>query len=199
MPEYETYHSWPDAGYRHIVLSLPFKIHGHAFSEDTHSDLPYSICRLPAEEPRIYRRTDHNDSSFPAIVLEMWEKSLDRGIESFWINALHELEAFEWCILNRRPPYRARVVDEYIDAAMDLLGVNNHLTRCIRRPNPDSLLDHSLNAFKISCIHRKSCGLPARLLDLPRDRAYRRLRRVGVRRKRAHCVGITGRLCSYDD
>jgi hypothetical protein len=41
--------------------------------------------------------------------------------------------------------------------------------------------------------------LPARLLDLPRDRAYRRLRRVGVRRKRAHCVGITGRLCSYDD
>jgi hypothetical protein len=128
MLDGETYHSRPDAGYRHIVPLFPLKIHSQALGQDTHPNLPHGIRRLPTEEARVYRRADDDDSSLPAIVLEVGKESLDCAVEALGINALHELEAFERCILHRCPPYGTGVVDEDIDTAVDLYNLSKSPT-----------------------------------------------------------------------
>lgn len=89
-----TYNSGPDTAYRHLPPPLPLKIHSKPLGQHTHAHLPHRIRRLAPEEAAVDGRTDDDD---PAILGEMRQRCLQCCVEAFGVDALHELEALEWC------------------------------------------------------------------------------------------------------
>ena len=57
----------------------------------------------------------------------MRQTSLYCPIQALWINLLHELEALHGCLFDRRPPNGSRIVDHYIQPAILLHSLLNHM------------------------------------------------------------------------
>jgi hypothetical protein len=114
---YKTYHRGPDASNGHVLEPLALEIYGQALGQDTHADLTHGIGGLAAEEAAVDGRADNDDA---AVRAEMWQSSLDDGVEALWVDALHELEALEGGVADGCPPDGAGVVDEDVEAAIFL-------------------------------------------------------------------------------
>lgn len=107
----ETHHRRPDTRNGHFVPSLPSKIHGQPFRHNAYANFSNRIRRLPTKEARVYRRTDDDDPSFPALLAEVWERRGYRRVQTLRIDLLEQLEALDGRRLHGTPPDGARIVD----------------------------------------------------------------------------------------
>lgn len=81
--------------------------------------------------------------------------------------------------------------------AIQLAVCQQHVHPVFQSAHLDSLVYHSLHAFKISCIDSYGRSLATSFLDLARDGADRGLLRIGIWGKRFGRVRIARGLCCY--
>lgn len=132
---------------------LALKVHSKTLRQNTHCNFTHCISCFPSEETGVNWGRDNNDTTIPAIGLEVRQDSLNRTIESFGIDLLHQLEPSRRRILDRSPPDSSTVVHEYVQA-----------TVCF-----DCLIDQVLYASQVPRIDCNSCrispGFPNFSLD----------------------------------
>ena len=197
-----TYCGWPDRRDGHLIVSLALKIHSQAHGKDRHAHLSHGICGFATKEPRIYWWTDHNYSPVPLVISEMRQCSLNRGVQPFRIDLLHQHKSLHACLLNITPPYGTTVIDEHIQVPKLLLWYK-HLrgkTNCNNCAYLNNVVDHLFDSLMISDIDRDGHGLSASLCNLASHGAHCRLWRIGVWWERTSLVSIRRALrsdCNY--
>lgn len=108
---------------------------------------------------------------------------MDGGVEAFWVDALHELEALRGRFFDRRPPDGAGVVDEDVETAVYLCKSKNIFRMGAVGTYLDGPGNKPLHTLNISHVHNNSSRISTRFPDLPLNGTNRRLRGFGVWRE----------------
>lgn len=172
---------------RTLMATFPIERDSNQFRERLYQAIltrpTHGIRRLPAKEPRINRRRDNNNPTFPAILLKSRQSSLDTCIQTLGVNPLHQLEALGGRILNRRPPDSPRVVHKDVEFPVDA----------------DCLFHQILDLGDVADVHRDGGSLAAGFADLASDGVDGGLGGVGIRWEGGGFLCIGGCFGSNDD
>lgn len=145
-----------------LIPTLPAdtKIRFLCNSEFFYGQLTHRIGSLPTKESRINRWRNNYNPTFPAILSKMRKCRLHAGIETLWVNFLHQLEPFHGRVLHRRPPDRAGVVNQNVKLSIDT----------------DSFIYKLKDLLNVPRIHGDRGGFTASFPDLTLDGVDGRLR-----------------------